>query len=126
MDGGDHGYDDDGAVVPTVGPDWSRILADLDGEEIADVAGRLEAVNRLFHRLLAGKPRAIEAGRRLYLLAHYAGHSPCATQRELAKRLGLTIGRVSQRLKAIKLDPAGAVGEKRNQVAAQIKLRAHR
>ena len=67
------------------------------GEEDLRLA-RMEAVFRLL-QLLTAKSAPTQIARRVILLSHLAGIPHHQTQRQLAKRLRLTEGRVSQGLK---------------------------
>jgi hypothetical protein len=92
------GYDD-GRVVPAI----EFVYPEASGELSEDDAVRLrrESIIRLLGFLChRGTPRKI--GVRVLLLAHLLGTGDCRTQRELAARLRISPGRVSQALKALR------------------------
>jgi hypothetical protein len=99
-------FDDQSEVVPSVGFDFASVHTHLDGEETSgdtDAAAlRRQTLARLFQVLTTGanaKPlSAKQAGQRLHVLAYLTGQSPCKNQRQLARLLGLSAGRVSQKL----------------------------
>ena len=66
-----------------------------------------------FLRQLTGDSTALLAGQRLHLLAYLAGVSDCRTQRELADRLNVSPGRVTQILQALPSELQGMAQLKR-------------
>jgi hypothetical protein len=64
--------------------------------ELAVTAIRLEALREALEAITGGDGDAREIGIRASMLALMAGCSPCRTQRDLASRLCLSPGRVSQ------------------------------
>jgi DNA-binding MarR family transcriptional regulator len=68
--------------------------------EILLAAIRLQAAQDTLRLVAAGDAR--EAGRRAHLMAFVLGCSPCATQKDLAARLGVTPARVCQMVRTFK------------------------
>ena len=119
--------DESGQPVLTTEPDWESVFAQLDGV----VEDKIPRVNRdlvrefletfrqevkretakvLLTELTSGNADLAKIGRGAVLLAHL--HSPVQTQRELAARLGITPGRVSQELNAMRATIASLYAEK--------------
>lgn len=98
-------FDDRGEVVPTVGFDFDAVEAHPDGEPEQsqdDVArARRETLFRLLHCLTTGAGTK-RIGQRALVLAFLAGATPFKTQKELAAKLGVSAGRVSQILNSAK------------------------
>ena len=69
--------------------------------EAATMIIRLAAAAELL-RLITTNADAKRAGTKAHLLAFIIECSPCATQRDLAKRLGVSEGRCSQMLKVFR------------------------
>ena len=94
-----YAFDDDGNPVATVD------FAYPDDAPEADTRGDTLAALVEFLRQLTeddGQPLpALLAGQRLHLLAFLAGASDCQTQRQLATRLNVSAGRVSQILASL-------------------------
>jgi hypothetical protein len=94
-------YDDFGEPVAV-----SEFRFPVDGEPdqqlgaLAAQRSRLEIITRLIGLLAAGDAK--KAGRRVHALAFILHASDCRNQRDLAKRLGVTPGRVSQILNEVK------------------------
>lgn len=100
---------ENGVPVLATGPDWEAIYARLDGESIeADAASEErqnshEVIRAFLHHISQGTPK--EIGRRVLLAAYDLKElDGCRTQRQLAKRMQLTPGRVSQILNTVKRD----------------------
>ena len=71
---------------------------------------KLEAVRALLELLTCGYEDPAKIGRCVLLLAQL--HNPVQTQRELALRLGITPGRVSQELNAMRAAIASVYADK--------------
>ena len=69
--------------------------------EIVLALARLAAVREVL-TLITNGADGTQAGTKAHLLAFILGCSPCATQKDLALRLGLTPGRVCQMLRVLK------------------------
>lgn len=95
------GYEN-GAVVPVTMPEADGEDAELAAvpDDVARV--RREVIRRLLNFLTADEAAALAVGRRVILLVHLLGGDRAKTQRELARRLGLSFGRISQMLNALK------------------------
>lgn len=97
----------DGERVPTCDPDWDSIDRSLmdstafaPSEEALREA-RLEGITRIL-RTFAAKSNLRAIGQRVVLAAFLAKVGEEKSQRELALRLGLTPGRISQMLKRLR------------------------
>jgi len=96
------GVDDAGRLLAIVNfqyPDDVPIDG-LSAEEESRL--RREVTLRLVQFLAAHKAGTEQVGRRVVLLSYLLHVCDCKTQRDLAKRLGVTPARVSQALNAIK------------------------
>ena len=96
-------FDDDGQPVnvtdfdyASLDPESPRALADDDAGRI-----RQQTLCRTFAMLTSGKNSVETIGRKCLLMAFLAGQAPEKTQSDIAKRLGLSPGRVSQLLAEI-------------------------
>ena len=90
-----YAFDDDGNPVLTVEPVYPDDAPEADTRE-----DTLAALVEFLRQLTADAP-ALLAGQRLHLLAYLCGASDCATQRQLATRLNVSPGRVTQILQAL-------------------------
>lgn len=90
------GFDDDGARVP--------IAWDGDGEPDAlePQEGRADALRAFLFYVTEGRFDAESFGRKIALIAFLAGCFPSMTQAELAEKLELSPGRISQLVKLAK------------------------
>jgi DNA-binding MarR family transcriptional regulator len=71
------------------------------GTEIVLALAKLQGAREVLELITAeGGDQA--AGTKAHLLAFILGCSPCATQKDLAAKLGLTPGRVCQMLRVLK------------------------
>ena len=71
------------------------------GTEILLALAKLQGARETL-TLITNDADGTQAGTKAHLLAFILGCSPCATQKDLALRLGLTPGRVSQMLRVLK------------------------
>ena len=102
-------FDESGVPVATVDFDFDEVCRHLDGDSAAEASETDEKQNcheviRIFLRYISqGTPK--EIGRRVQLAAYDLKElDGCRTQRQLAKRMRLSPGRVSQLLNAAKRD----------------------
>ena len=106
-------FDDDQRRVGVVEFDYAAV----DGEAEADAPDSVTDAKLAFDRrqaaaaileILVADATPLLAGQRAFLLAHKLKLSGCKTSRQLAARMGITEGRVSQIAKAFNahLDPA--------------------
>jgi len=85
------GFDSDGSRVAT-----ADFVYPGDGPEDKPTRGDTLAAICQFLRDLTEDAPALLAGQRLHLLAYLCGASDCQTQRQLAAKLNVTPGRISQ------------------------------
>ena len=69
--------------------------------ELALALAKLQGAREVL-TLITNGADGTQAGTKAHLLAFILGCSPCATQKDLALRLGLTPGRVCQMLRVLK------------------------
>ena len=102
-----YGYGDSGELVAVEGfrfPDEeAEAQATLDDEARL----RRELYIRSFHYLARKGARPAAIGRRVLLLEYILGATDCRTQRELARRVELSPGRVSQLLNVMRAEFVG-------------------
>lgn len=103
---------ENGQIVPSVPFDFDAI----DGLPAANPHDdraqiRIEALRNLLGFLTSGAD-ATACGQRVHLIAYMIKQSECRTQRELAKRLGLTPGRISQALNEVRRELSMIAGLK--------------
>ena len=94
-----YAFDDDGNPVLTVEPVYPDDAPEADTRE-----DTLAAILELLRNLTEddGQPLPpLLTGQRLHLLAYLAGVTDCRTQRQLATRLNVSPGRVTQILQAL-------------------------
>jgi hypothetical protein len=95
-------FDDDGKPVGVVSFDYDKID---DPDEAGDVAAiRREVIVRTLQFLTGQRATAKRAGQRAILLAHLVRVGDCKTQRELARRLGLSPAAISKKVNALRKD----------------------
>jgi hypothetical protein len=99
-------FDDEGRVVGTSEIDFEAMDARLAGEEPEPIQqdearSRQETARRLL-MLLTTNADSYRAGQRAILLAYLCGVSDCQTQAELAERMSLSPGRISQALNILR------------------------
>lgn len=97
----------DGKVEASVDFEYPRDEADDDDDE---QRSRRQTLMRLL-QFLATDASAKKTGQRVLLLSHLLGVSGCRTQRALARRMGLTPGRVSQALNICRREMAMITGD---------------
>lgn len=92
------GFDADGQRVPIT---WPEDLDELEGPDHPDLRAERAALLRgLLMWLVVDARNAKSVGQRALLLSHIL--NPTMSQRQLAKALGLSAGRVSQILSALR------------------------
>ena len=99
-------FDESGEPCGSIGFDFDEVDARLAGEEPeppaqAAARARQEATRRLL-MLLATNADSYRVGQRTILLAYMLGVSDCQTQAELAERMNLSPGRISQALNILR------------------------
>ena len=99
-------FDDDGQPIGTTEIDFEAMDARLAGEEPEPIQqdearSRQETARRLL-MLLTTNADSYRAGQRAILLAYLCGVSDCQTQAELAERMSLSPGRISQALNILR------------------------
>jgi DNA-directed RNA polymerase specialized sigma24 family protein len=101
-------FDDHGKPVQAVGFVYPADEPEPEPPDAVDGAAaartafdRRRAAAAIIEILIAGTTMK-QAGQRAFVLAYVLKLCPCRTQKELAKRLGVTPGRVSQILNAVK------------------------
>ena len=87
--------------------------ADAEQDQAHAVAGHVLGE---FIRRLCADGDALTAGRRLMLLAYLAGQLECSTNRELARKLKVSPGRVSQLMAELPEDFASLMRLKRRAI----------
>ena len=116
---GDWAFDDGGNRIPALGFDYEAVDSRISSEtsqdtfSAADLADAVriamqETTVRLLQDLCAGSATDREVGRRAILKLHCV--RPESTHKELAERLGLTEGRISQLLMLSKRENANVYG----------------
>jgi hypothetical protein len=75
-----------------------RTPEDVDGEDLARV--RQQTIIRVFQMIGIGTGDARRIGQRVLLIGFLLRLNDCKTQKELARRMGVTAGRASQALKS--------------------------
>jgi hypothetical protein len=94
-----------GEPVSAVDFDFEALDRDSEDAGAEDLAClRREVVVQLFQMLTAGGANAKQIGRRVLLMAFLLGQSDCKTQRQLARRLGVTPEYVSRAIKSLKAE----------------------
>lgn len=92
------GFDADGRRVPIT---WPEDLDELEGPDHPDLRAERAALLRgLLMWIVADARNAKSVGQRAILLAHIV--NPTMSQRQLAKALGLSAGRISQILSTLR------------------------
>ena len=103
---GDVFFDDAGEPVAITTPYDTAVEADATQDDPrSDFQEKLAD----FLQWLAAGGSVKQAGRKAILLAHLAGKSGCKTDKELARRLNISSGRLSQ-LRAEIIDDFGSLG----------------
>jgi hypothetical protein len=99
-------FDDDSQIVGTTEIDFDAMDARLAGEEPEpiqqDEARSSQEATRRLLMLLTTNADSYRAGQRAILLAYLLGVSDCQTQAQLAERMSLTPGRISQALNILR------------------------
>lgn len=98
-------FDSEGRPVAVTLPFYSPPDDDTQDDPRSDFQEKLAG----FLQWLAAGATVEQAGRKAILLAHLAGKSGCKTDKELARRLNISGGRVSQ-LRAEIIDDFGSLG----------------
>ena len=97
-----HGWEGNGALVPTVDFDFDALDAKeaepLDAQDEARL--RQQTIARTLQWISSGRQGALQIGRRAILAAYLV--NPIGSQRSLARRLGITGARVSQALRTLR------------------------
>jgi hypothetical protein len=109
-------FDDEGNPVPVVEP----AVYDPEPEADGDRGDLREAIGN-FVEMLAGVGDAKLTGQVVQVLAFLAGRTPCRTKAELAARLKVSPGRISQILQAIPAE-FRSLAELRNRGKNEAKL----
>jgi len=127
------GFDDVGEVVPIAEP--AHDLGDVcphcsrsyheegTGQDVAEI--REQAIREVLDFLTAGEVEVNRIGWRCSLTAWLVNRQQ-ESQRELAARLGVTEGRISQSLKSARDEIARFIRAKQGQAFSGAKVRPHR
>lgn len=111
------GFEGDGELVqrvPVVEPEIYREPDETTGQR----ADTMEAIKSLVS-LLTQNSSALRAGQNLHLLAYWLGVSECKTHAELASKLNVSPGRVSQIIAEFPSELASLRNLKRRTAKAQ-------
>ena len=95
-------FDDDSQPVGTVDFDFGAVEREPEAAAHEEAARMRQETTLRLLQFLTTKATAKQAGQRLHMLAFLLHASDCRTQRDLARRLRLTPGRVSQALNSAK------------------------
>ncbi|MEI7733736.1 MAG: helix-turn-helix domain-containing protein [Verrucomicrobiota bacterium] len=101
----DTAFDDDGNRIGQTGFDYDAMDGTQEPQDRDDARARQELFRRVIQFLASGEAPAVAVGRRVILLAHLL-HDNAVTQRQLARKLRLSPGRVSQLLNVVKRELA--------------------